>query len=128
MSLDEYFHETEGYGVLATADADGNVDAAVYARPYFIDEKKIAFSMLERLSYKNVKSNPKAVYIFRENSDLHAYEGKRLYLTMVGEETDQNKVKQIKLQYASRYSVAQSGKHFVYFKITKIRPLVGGIE
>ena len=42
MGLKEYFENTTGRGVLATADVDGNVDAAVYSRPHFIDETTIA--------------------------------------------------------------------------------------
>jgi hypothetical protein len=34
MSLTEYFLTTEGVGVLGTADVEGNVDMAVYARPH----------------------------------------------------------------------------------------------
>ncbi len=35
MNLSDYFDNTKGYGVLATADSSGKVDAAVYARPHF---------------------------------------------------------------------------------------------
>ena len=38
MDLGEYFEKNEGLGVLATADAQGNVDAAIYARPHVMDE------------------------------------------------------------------------------------------
>jgi predicted nucleotide-binding protein (sugar kinase/HSP70/actin superfamily) len=64
MNLSEYFKDVKGKGVLATSDSNGNVDIAIYSRPYIIDENKIAFSMLERLSYSNVQSNPKAAYLF----------------------------------------------------------------
>ena len=46
MNLSDYFQDAKGTGVLATSDSDGNVDIAIYSRPYIIDEKKIAFSML----------------------------------------------------------------------------------
>ena len=80
MNLGEYFATIQGTGILATSDADGNVDIAIYARPYMIDEKTIVFSMLDRLSFKNVKSNHKAAYMFIEQGEGHV--GKRLYLTM----------------------------------------------
>ena len=35
MDLGTYFDEARGHGVLATADASGKVDAALYARPHF---------------------------------------------------------------------------------------------
>jgi hypothetical protein len=43
MSLNEYFENTKGTGVLATADENGNVDVAIYARPHCQDEKTVAF-------------------------------------------------------------------------------------
>ena len=43
MNLSDYFDNTKGCGVLATADSDGKVNAAVYARPHFFDENTIAF-------------------------------------------------------------------------------------
>ena len=58
MNLSDYFKDAKGTGVLATSDAEGNVDIAIYSRPYIIEEKKVAFSMLERLSYANIQSNP----------------------------------------------------------------------
>ena len=123
MNLSEYFKDAKGTGVLATSDADGNVDIAIYSRPYIIDEKKIAFSMLERLSYENVQSNPKAAYLFREEGK--GYNGTRLYLTKSGEETDPERINEIKKQHSRTYSPEESHKHLVYFTIDKTRPLIG---
>jgi hypothetical protein len=123
MNLADYFKSTKGTGVLATSDSDGNVDVAIYARPYVIDENTIAFSMLERLSYSNIRSNPKAAYLFIEQGE--GYAGKRLYLTEVGEEKDPARIKTIKQQHSKTYSPDETSKHLVYFTIDKIRPLVG---
>jgi hypothetical protein len=38
MELKEYFEQTHGRGVLATADSDGKVDAAVYSRPHILED------------------------------------------------------------------------------------------
>ena len=46
MSLAEYFESIKGIGVLATSDSDGNVNTAIYSRPYIIDDNTVAFSML----------------------------------------------------------------------------------
>lgn len=35
MDFKRYFENEEGVGIFATADGDGKVDAAVYARPHF---------------------------------------------------------------------------------------------
>jgi hypothetical protein len=123
MSLAEYFEDIKGLGVLATSDAEGKVDIAVYSRPYIIDESTVAFSMLEKLSYSNIQSNPQAAYMFAE--DGPGYKGKRLYLTMTGEEKDEERIKQIKLQHARAKDYDDKVRHLIYFKVNKIRPLVG---
>ena len=123
MNLAEYFATLKGTGILATSDADGNVDIAIYARPYIIDEKTIAFSMLERLSFKNVQSNPKAAYMFIEQGE--GYVGKRLYLTMTGEEKDAERIKAIKQLHPRTHGSQEAVRHLVYFSVDKIRPLVG---
>jgi hypothetical protein len=123
MNLSDYFKDAKGTGVLATSDADGNVDIAIYSRPYIIEEKKVAFSMLERLSYANVQSNPKAAYMFIEQGK--GYNGTRLYLTKIGEEKDPERIIEIKKQHSKTYSPEETHKHLVYFTIDKSRPLIG---
>jgi hypothetical protein len=124
MTLAEYFQNVDGIGVLATSDSEGNVDLAVYSRPYVIDENKIAFSMLERTSFANICSNPKAAFMFIEKGE--GYNGKRLYLAKSGEETNQQRIEEIKSQHPKRHkSTTESARHFVYFTIEKTRPLVG---
>ena len=125
MSLAEYFENIKGLGVLATSDADGKVDIAIYSRPYIIDEKTVAFSMLEKLSYSNIQSNPKAAYMFVEEGP--GYNGKRLHLTMTGEEKDEERIKQIRQQHSKAKDKDEDGKvrHLIYFTVDKIRPLVG---
>ena len=123
MSLAEYFEDIKGLGVLATSDAEGNVDIAVYSRPYIIDENTIAFSMLEKLSYSNIQSNPKAAYMFVEEGP--GYKGKRLHLTMTGEEKDEEQIKQIKQQHSKSKDDDGKVRHLIYFTVDKIRPLVG---
>ena len=49
MTLYDYFENTSGTGVLATANSNGNVDIAIYARPHVIDENTVALIMNERL-------------------------------------------------------------------------------
>ena len=123
MNLADYFETITGTGILATSDSDGNVDIAIYARPYIIDEKTVAFSMLERLSFKNVQSNPKAAYMFIEQGE--GYVGKRLYLTMTGEEKNPERIKAIKQMHSKTHSTADTVRHLVYFTVEKTRPLVG---
>ena len=123
MSLAEYFEDIKGLGVLATSDSEGNVDIAVYSRPYIINENTVAFSMLEKLSYSNIQSNPKAAYMFVEEGA--GYKGKRLHLTKTGEEKDEERIKQIKQQHSKAKDYDGKVRHLIYFSVDKIRPLVG---
>ena len=66
MGLRESFEHSRGLGVLATADANGEVDVAVYARPHVLDDVTVAFIMRDRLSHANLQSNPHAAYLFYE--------------------------------------------------------------
>ena len=122
MNLQEYFEKTEGTGVLATADSSGNVDLAIYARPHVIDEETVAFIMNERLSYQNVSSNPKAAYLFLE--ETAGYKGKRLYLTKIKEETDREVIDSMRRK-TEKYQEGDSKKYLVYFRVERIRALIG---
>ena len=122
MNQSEYFENTAGTGVLATADIEGNVDVAIYAKPHVIDENTIAFIMNERLSYQNITSNPKAAYLFLE--DCPGYKGKRLYLTKIKEETDKALIDSMRRK-SDKHQAVDSNKHLVYFSVDKIRALVG---
>jgi len=124
MELKHYFESTKGTGILATADADGNVNGAVYARPHFMDNGSIAFIMNDRLSHHNLSSNPKAAYIFIETGSKRA--GKRLYLAKTGEESDPDTIAALRRRrYDSEKEELEPKKFLVYFRIEKELPLVG---
>lgn len=122
MDLGEYFDNARGHGILATADADGKVNAAMYARPYFTDEKTAVFIMAERLTHENIKTNPWATYLFIESGQ--GYKGKRLYLKKFKEEQNTELISKIcrKCDY-SHYDVGN--RYIVYFNVEKVLPLVG---
>lgn len=122
--LKEYFEKTEGKGVMATADGDGKVDAAVYSRPHFLEEGLLAFIMRDRLTHHNLKTNPYATYLFIE--DGTGFHGKRLFLKKVWEENNPELVQKIK-----RRSYADDGDEPLYlvsFKLEKELPLLSGQE
>ena len=92
MTLGEYFEKANGFGVLATTDASGQVNQAIYAKPYFLDKDDdgtCCFIMTRRLSHDNVWRNPSASYLFIEEGGQ--FVGKRLSLTVIAEETDPEK-------------------------------------
>ncbi len=124
MSLNEYFENTEGFGVLATADGNGRVDAAVYARPHILQDGTIAMIMRDRLTHHNLQSNPHATYLFRENKP--GYKGKRLFLTKIREEQDSELMQSLRRrQYIDERDEA---KFLVFFSIDKELPLIGAGE
>jgi hypothetical protein len=120
MKLSEYFKTVKGRGVLATADANGKVDVAVYATPHMIDEETIAFLMADRLTHHNLQSNPHAAYLFSE--DESKSKGKRLYLTKIREEKDSSLLDSMRRK---EYPDLKGNEFLVHFRIDKVLPLIG---
>ncbi|MBN1766201.1 MAG: pyridoxamine 5'-phosphate oxidase family protein [Sedimentisphaerales bacterium] len=124
MDLHEYFENTEGLGILATANDKGEVDVALYARPHVIDENTVALIMRERLSHQNLKSNPHAAYMFVEKGP--GYKGKRLHLTKIREETNQELIEKMRRRQPEICPAKDdASKYLVHFRIDRVRPLVG---
>jgi len=121
MDLEAYFENTEGRGVLATADGDGKVDAALYSRPHVTGPDTVGFIMRDRLSHHNLQSNPHAAYLFIEGGDKLV--GKRLFLTKVREETDRAKIESLRRR--KKYVEEGDPLFLVYFKVDKVLPLIG---
>jgi hypothetical protein len=121
MDLRDYFENTQGRGVLATADSEGKVDAAVYARPHVMDEKTVAFIMRDRLTHHNLQSNPHAAYLFLESGGH--FVGKRLFLSKTREEHDTDLARQLRRR---TYPDDKKGPLFlVFFHVDKVLPLIG---
>jgi hypothetical protein len=126
MKLSEYFESAKGTGVLATADADGKVNVAIYARPHFMDandDETIAFIMADRLCHANVQANPHAAYLFMEEGK--GYIGKRLTLRMVKEETDSEKIQSVRRRQLPCECEEGTVRFLVYFHVDDVRPLIG---
>jgi hypothetical protein len=124
MTLADYFEKTQGVGVLSTADAEGKVNAAIYSRPHIMDDGTLAFIMPDRLTHRNLNSNPHAAYLFRENGP--GYKGKRIYLTKVREETDSELIRSLRRKvYPSEVEEKGGPRAIVFFMIEKVLPLIG---
>jgi len=124
MKLYDYFEAKTGIGVLATADADGKVDAAIYARPHFSSEDTVVFIMNDRLTHKNLQSNPYATYLFIESGE--GYHGKRLYLTKEDEEEDPEFIDGLRRRRCGACAESKyEAKYVAYFHIDKVLPLIG---
>ena len=122
MKLEEYFDIKKGIGVLSTADSEGKVDAAIYARPHFMEDGSLAIIMRDHLSHHNLQSNPHATYLFKEEGI--GYRGKRLFMTKVREEQNTELLESLRRKKAA-YGSGQD-RFLVFFKLDKELPLVGG--
>ena len=121
MDLREYFSSTKGVGVLSTADSDGKVDAAIYARPHFMEDGTLGLIMRDRLSHHNLQSNPHATYLFME--DGAGYKGKRLFITRVGEEENTERLESLRRR--KNWTGKDETRFLVFFNLDKELPLVG---
>jgi len=120
--LQEYFESTRGVGVLATADSNGKVDAAIYSSPHFLEEGTLAFIMRDRLTHHNLQSNPSATFLFVEEGA--GYKGKRLFLRKVREDNDSALITKIKRRKYTDDN--EEPIYLVYFVLDQELPLIGG--
>jgi hypothetical protein len=124
MNLNEYFEKRTGLGVLSTADSDGRVNTAVYARPHVMEDGSIAFIMPNRLTHHNLQSNGHAAYLFRENEP--GYKGIRLHLSKIREDTDSDLLHSLRRKvYPPELEEKEGYRYVVFFKVDKVLPLIG---
>jgi hypothetical protein len=119
MDITEYFKSVKGIGILATSDSSGNVDIAMYQKPSVLDEQTVVLVMLQRQSFANIRSNPKAALLFIEEEKLA---GKRLYLKMVDEKAEPERIKKLKQNHPTIFQPV-ANKHVVTFHIENVREL-----
>lgn len=123
MNLSEYFEKTGGRGILSTADASGRVNAAIYSRPYVVDNGTVAFIMAERLTHANLQESPYAAYLFMESTQGVA--GKRLYLKKLREESDDELLERICRRCDYTLQKGEMTRYVVFFRVEKVLPLIG---
>lgn len=124
MKLSEYLENKRGVGILSTANNEGEVNAAVYARPHVIASDRVAFIMRERLSRANLKKNLHAHYMFLEEGTKSR--GIRLHLDMLEETDDPQLIKVL----SRRSNQSSDGEHrfLVTFRVRKALSVLGGEE
>jgi hypothetical protein len=124
MDLKTYFDTAKGHGVLATANASGQVNLAIFGRPHVMEDGTVAFIMPHRLTHSNLQSNPQGAYLFLETGPH--YKGKRLYLAKIREEQDTDLLYTIRRRTYPAEQEKQEGPRFlVFFKVEKILPVIG---
>lgn len=127
MTLNEYFTNTRGIGILSTADQQGHPTSAIYARPTVLSDGTLTFLMRERLSYQNICANPHATYMFIESGD--GYQGTRLYLQKIDEMNDPQLAQQLTRNSLTPEQDQEKGpKHLVRFSVEKALALIGAQE
>jgi hypothetical protein len=88
------------------------------------DDGTVAFIMRERLTHKNLTSNPYAAFLFIEEGA--GYRGVRLFLRKVEEEDDPALVAGLTRRHLTpEEDRAKGPKHLVSFAVEKILPLIG---
>ena len=128
MELKDYFENQQGVGVLSTADSDGNVNSAIYARPHVMEDGTLAMIMRDRWSHHNLQSNPKAAYLFMEDTTA-GFKGKRLYLQKIKEEEDKERINELRRRsYQNEEELNKEAMFLVYFQLLKELPLIGSGE
>ncbi|MBW6508331.1 MAG: pyridoxamine 5'-phosphate oxidase family protein [Desulfuromonadales bacterium] len=127
MTLNDYFTSTQGIGILSTADRQGNVTSAIYARPTVMVDGSVVFLMRERLTYQNICANPHATYLFIESGG--GYQGTRLYLHKVAEIDDPQLARQMTRTSLTPEQDQEKGpKHLIRFNVDKSLALIGAQE
>lgn len=123
----EMFNRQTRIGALATANKDGDVNAAVFGSPRMIDEDTVIMAIGDNRSYKNLQENPKASFIVIEpGASPTSWKGVRLYLEVdaferYGEVLDSFREK-IRKVAGSRSADAMIAA--IRFKVVDVRPLI----
>lgn len=124
MKLNDYFQEKPGVGVLATANSSGEVDAAIFSTPHVLQDGTVAFIMRDRLTRKNLLSNPCANYLFIETG--RHYKGVRLFLNKIKEDDNPERIASMTRRHLTPdEDKAKGPKFIVYFNVSRILPLIG---
>jgi hypothetical protein len=125
MDLKKYFDDNSGVGIFSSSDGKtGQPNAAVYAKPHVMENGQVSFIMRDRLSHSNIRSNPRAHYLFVESGTKS--EGLRLHLTMIEESSDEALIEK-HARRGKRYGDDET-RFLVTFEVIKALQLVGDEE
>jgi len=121
------FNRETRIGALATADKNGNVNAAVFGSPRMIDEDTVIMAIGDNRSFQNLQENPKASFIVIEPGESRSeWKGARVYLEMetherYGELLDsfREKIRKVAGDQSANAIIAA-----IRFKVTDVRPLI----
>lgn len=123
----EMFNKESRIGALATANKNGDVNAAVFGSPRMIDENTVIMAIGDNRSFKNLQENPKASFIVIEPGKSPAsWKGVRLYLEVesferYGEVLDSFRANIRKVAGDRSADAIQAA---IRFNIVDVRPLI----
>ena len=123
----EMFNKEVRIGALATANKNGDVNAAVFGSPRMIDEDTVIMAIGDNRSYRNLQENPKAAFIVVEpGGSPTEWKGARVYLEVdslerYGELLDSLREK---IRKVAGSKSANAIKAAVRFRVTDVRPLI----
>ena len=126
MNLPQYFKETEGVGVLSTADVNGEVNGAVYSKPHFLGNGLLSFITHDKLTRHNLLSNPQANYLFIERAE--GYKGLRIYMEQVEEVQDSELIESLSKRTGKKTEESAPSRFLISFRVKKVLNLVGDTE
>jgi hypothetical protein len=123
----EMFNKQTRIGALATANENGDVNAAVFGSPRMIDEDTVIMAIGDNRSFKNLQENPKASFIVVEpGTSPTTWKGARLYLEVdsferYGEVLDsfRENIRKVAGNRSADAIVAA-----IRFKVVDVRPLI----
>ncbi len=124
QQLKDIFNE-KGIGIIGTSDKHGWVNMAIYSPPIITPDNILVFAATQRLTYKNLTENPKAMFMYICSE--RPWKGVRISLSLVKDETSGYMLKLLKKRFESMgyLELASEICHALYFKIEEIRALKG---
>ena len=121
------FNKYPRIGTLSTANAEGEINVAVFGSPRMIDENTVVMGIGQNRSLRNLQRNPKAAFIVMEPGEtVMDWKGARVYLEATDMETEGDFYEEIKqnIAKAAGKQAADMVHAAIRFKITEVRPIV----
>ena len=121
------FNKRPRIGALSTVNSAGEPNVAVFGSPQMIDENIVVMGIGENRSFRNLKENPKAVFIVVEPGDtVFDWKGARVYLEALDIESSGGFYTQVKEDIAK--AVGEDAAKMIHaavrFRITEVRAIV----